>query len=159
MHVCATVNIAIFPIGWKLWRVCLCFTLILAQEQLIIIYVFCVGLLPFGVPRSNETTDDVWKGKGWKRYLILAYIYCMSTVYVKFRKISYKVHYDKVANEIVLLKSYALIVKRNFPVECSAPRCDLLSVNFGSCLVTSIFEPWIFILRKSLVTSQFLSMP
>jgi len=30
-----------------------------------------------------------WKGKGWKRYVILAFIYCMSIVYVKFRKISY----------------------------------------------------------------------
>jgi len=29
-----------------------------------------------------------WKGKGWKRYVILAFIYCMSIVYVKFRKIS-----------------------------------------------------------------------
>ena len=29
-----------------------------------------------------------WKGKGWKRYVILAFIYCMSIVYLKFRKIS-----------------------------------------------------------------------
>ena len=41
--------------------------------------------------------------------------------------------------------------------EFPGPRYDYLRVNFVSYLVTSRFEPWTFLLRKSLVTSPFIS--
>ena len=50
--------------------------------------MFCVGLLSFGMPRSNVTTDDVLERKRLEKVCNFSVYLFMSIVYLKFRKIS-----------------------------------------------------------------------
>ena len=49
-------------------------------------FVFCVGLLSFGMPRSNETTDDVLERKRLEK--VCNFSVYLLIVYLKFRKFS-----------------------------------------------------------------------